>query len=553
MSFFLSGSERENLFWSVELPSGALRLSEALRIRLSQLNQALDHLEQLYDCLEPVSVTRLRRLLEEAETDTELGEVPLAFKDLTPATYACWLEPYYQQDQLAGVHAQMLPLLHTLQEVPSAENQRFQAVYQRGSIGIVMTDQLDRILDCNPAFSSMLGYQPAELTGRHMRALSHPADRSHEVPLIEQFQHQDVETRHLEKRYLCADGTYVWVEIALNLFHSPTGELSHIVRFVLNLSERKRLEAELRSARDQQSERLSLMFEHAPAAIAYLKGPEHVFEVTNAKYTELIGGKQVQGLKVREALPEIEGQGFFELLDGVLQSGEPFIGRAVPIRLDHGGESLEQAFLDFVYQPIPSAGGGFDSIMAVIFDVTELVMARQAAEAAQARAETSEQGLKTFIDNLPELAWTALPDGAVDYYNQRWYDYTGTTFEQMQGWGWDKVMDPQNLAAITSRWKHSLATGEPFEMEFTLRSADGTSRWFLTRVAPVRDAAGQIVRWFGTNTDIHDMKATQAMGVTLAEQSQDVQRLLLELRSDKQAADRQIAQLKTRISELEAR
>ena len=315
--------------------------------------------------------------------------------------------------------------------------------------------------------------------------------------------------------------------------------------------ERAAAEAALQAARDQQIARVGALFHHAPAAIAVVRGDEHVFEVANPRYGELIGRREVLGKRVREAFPELAGQGFYELLDGVRRTGEPYVGRAQRILLARGPDgAAEEAFLDFVYQPIPGASGGVDSILAVAFDVTELMQAKTEAERARKRAEASETGLKTFIDHLPELAWTARPDGHIDYYNRRWYDYTGMTFEDMQGWGWQRVHDPELLPAVVERWQHSLATGEPFEMEFTLRGADGLPRWFLTRVVAARDAAGKILRWFGTNTDIHEIKAAQALTVAMVEQSRDAQRMLLAMRADKDRAERRVAQLE---AELRAR
>ena len=172
---------------------------------------------------------------------------------------------------------------------------------------------------------------------------------------------------------------------------------------------------------------------------------------------------------VRAALPELEGQGLFELLDEVYGTGNPYIGRSQRVLLARRpGQPLEEAYFDFVYQPLRGPHGAVDTILVVAFEVTNLVVAKLDAEAARARAENSEQALKTFVDNLPELAWTARPDGHIDYYNRRWYEYTGTTFEEMQGWGWEKVHDPELLPQVVERWNQSLATGEPFEMEFTL-------------------------------------------------------------------------------------
>ncbi len=162
---------------------------------------------------------------------------------------------------------------------------------------------------------------------------------------------------------------------------------------------------------------------------------------------------------------------------------------------------------------------------------------------ARARAEVSEQSFRTFIDNLPELAWMALPDGSIDFYNRRWYEYTGTTFEEMQGWGWETVHDPEMLPLVLERWKRSLATGDPFEMEFPLRGKNQRLRWFLTRVNPLRDRTGKIVRWFGTNTDIDDIRAARALADEMAEQSRDTAMRLIELRAAKDIAEQRVAEL----------
>ena len=117
---------------------------------------------------------------------------------------------------------------------------------------------------------------------------------------------------------------------------------------------------------------------------------------------------------------------------------------------------------------------------------------------------------------MPQLAWTARADGFIDYYNPGWYAFTGTTPDEMEGWGWQSVHDPAFLPAVMERWPHSIATGQPFEMEFPLRRHDGSYRWFLTRIDPVLDDAGKVVRWVGINTDIDEQKrAIQQLDETL--------------------------------------
>jgi PAS domain S-box-containing protein len=122
-------------------------------------------------------------------------------------------------------------------------------------------------------------------------------------------------------------------------------------------------------------------------------------------------------------------------------------------------------------------------------------------------------------------------DGHVFWYNERWYEYTGTTFEQMEGWGWQSVFDPNVLPKVMERWQVSIATGEPFDMEFPLRGVDGTARMFLTRVVPLKDNNGRVVRWFGTNTDISERRRAE---VQLAEQAQELARSRLALEKQTQ-------------------
>ena len=211
-----------------------------------------------------------------------------------------------------------------------------------------------------------------------------------------------------------------------------------------------------------------------------------------------------------------------------------------------GALTLVHAESDRRYRPadLPVAEE-FARLAAIAVDNAMLF---ESNERARQRAEASEQAFRNFIENLPELAWTALPNGHIDYYNRRWYEYTGTTFEEMQGWGWEKVHDPALLPRVVERWKRSLATGEPFEMEFTLRGADGVPRWFLTRVAASRDSNGKIVRWFGTNTNVHDIKAAQALSQEMAAQSLEAQKMLLDLRAAKENAEKRVAELELQLA-----
>src|SRR5436309_10478935 len=130
-------------------------------------------------------------------------------------------------------------------------------------------------------------------------------------------------------------------------------------------------------------------------------------------------------------------------------------------------------------------------------------------QAARAESETRDQQFRTLADSIPQLAWMADHEGYIFWYNKRWYDYTGTALEEMEGWGWEKVHDPVELKRMSVTWRRALATGEPWDDTFPLRRHDGQMRWHLSRALPVRDDQGRVVRWFGSNTDITEQRAME--------------------------------------------
>src|SRR6266446_6600333 len=130
--------------------------------------------------------------------------------------------------------------------------------------------------------------------------------------------------------------------------------------------------------------------------------------------------------------------------------------------------------------------------------------------------------LQTVIDTVPSFLWTSFPDGSKEYLNKRWYEYTGLTLEQGKGWGWKVVVHPDDLDQLVREWRALLNAPKPGELQTRIRRYDGEFRWFLIRVVPQLDAEGNVVRWFGSNTDIEDRKRTEKK---LLEEERELRRI----------------------------
>ncbi|WP_221090916.1 PAS domain-containing protein [Deinococcus aquaedulcis] len=140
----------------------------------------------------------------------------------------------------------------------------------------------------------------------------------------------------------------------------------------------------------------------------------------------------------------------------------------------------------------------------------------EARRTVLAALRESEERFRELADHISQFAWTADASGAIGWYNKRWYDYTGTTLDEVRNWGWAQVHHPDHVDGVVQRFQQAIESGEPWEDTFPLRSRSGEYRWFLSRAVPIRDETGQIIRWFGTNTDVTAQRETQAQLAELA-------------------------------------
>ena len=242
------------------------------------------------------------------------------------------------------------------------------------------------------------------------------------------------------------------------------------------------------------SEIYEIIFDNAPDGILLADVENKNFYIGNKMICQMLG----------YSLEEIKNMGIMDIhaeedLPYVIEQFEKQSKKEIGIAKDLPVKRKDGSIFYADVNSVLIALSGKPYIAGIFRDTTE----RKKAELALLE---SEDRFRTLADNIPQLCWMADADGSTFWYNQRWYEYTGTTPEQMEGWGWQSVHDPGTLPQVLEQWKSSIATGKTFDMVFPLRGSDGVFRHFLTRVMPVFDQNGKVVRWFGTNTDVTERK-----------------------------------------------
>ncbi len=157
-----------------------------------------------------------------------------------------------------------------------------------------------------------------------------------------------------------------------------------------------------------------------------------------------------------------------------------------------------------------------------VVDIDFQKLVAKALREREAMLKDSERRFLALAEAIPVICWTADASGWIDWYNHRWHEYTGQTLEEAAGWGWQSAHHPDDFLEVMRKWPHSIATGEPFEMDFRIRRRDGVFRWFLTRAEPLRDETGKVVRWYGSQVDIDAQKQSLERMKRLAEAVQDI-------------------------------
>jgi PAS domain S-box-containing protein len=440
----------------------------------------------------------------------------------------CWLIRQLQTTQqtvLAGTQKQ--------QEL----RRRFQATFEQAAIGLAHVDLQGRWLRVNQKLCEIVGYTPEELLQRTFQDITYADDLATDLNYVEQILAGKITTYTLEKRYVCKDGSLVWINLTVSLVRDAAGAPQYFIAGVEDISDRKQIEVERIEllAREQQARtdaevqrsRLQTLLQEAPILVAIQCGPDHVYEFANPLYRQVLGDRPLLGKPVRQALPELEEQGFFEILDRVFATGETFVGNEFPAQLVGADGEVEERFFNFVYQPLLDFAGKVEGIITFAFEVTEQVQSRRRVEGLAAdlqyqrqALQVSEERYRSLVEATTQIIWNTNAEGNFVTPQPQWSAFTGQATEELWGWGWLEVVHPQDQASTSAAWVAAVATHQLYQVEHRLRRCDGEYRYMSVRAVPVLEEDGSIREWIGVHNDITDRKQAEAENAQLLQREQ---------------------------------
>jgi PAS domain S-box-containing protein len=423
----------------------------------------------------------------EEKRDDEIGELSQAFNRMTA--------------DLKKVTASKTDLEREMAERKQAEEELRQSrewlKITLRSIGdaVIAADASGRITFLNPVAVTLSGWPIKEALGQPVQNVFRIVDEQSGRPaenIVESVLREGFIVNLANHAALIArDGREIPIEDSAAPIRDGAGNIIGVVLVFHDVTEKRRTQEALKKS----EEHYRSLFDNMLNGYAYCrmlfeggKPRDFIYLNVNRAFETLTGLRDVIGKKVSEVIPGLRESDpeIFEIYGRVATTG-------VPARFETYVEALGMWFSISVYSPRKEH---FVAIFEVITEQKE----------AERALKESEERFRQMANSIPQLAWIAKGDGYIFWYNQRWYDYTGTTPDQMLGWGWQIVHDPEILPDVLKQWKDSIATGKPFDGVFPLRGADGRFRQFLTRVLPMKDTEGRIIQWFGTNTDITDRK-----------------------------------------------
>ncbi|WP_020471021.1 PAS domain-containing hybrid sensor histidine kinase/response regulator [Zavarzinella formosa] len=393
------------------------------------------------------------------------------------------------------------------QKQAEKDRARLAAIVESSEDAILSKSLNGIVLSWNTGAERLFGYRSDEAVGRHITLIIPPERLDEEADIIRRICRGE-RVEHFETVRVTKDGRRRDISLTISPLRDAEGHVVGASKVARDVTERKLAEAEnhrLNQEVEAERRRLADVFQSAPSFMCVLNGPEHVFERANDRYYELLGRGGIIGRPIREAIPEIAGQGFYEILDRVYQTGEPFTGRDMRVTLRRDGR-LEERILEFVYQPIFSPDGTVSGILVQGIDLTDRYRAEETLVRVTAESERRRRLYETILSATPDFVYVFSLDHRVLYANDSliamWGcgpdGHLGKTFLEIGYEPWHAEMHDREIDQVRE-------TKQPIRGEVPFTGTNGR-RIYDYIFVPVFGTEGEVEAVAGTTRDVTERR-----------------------------------------------
>ena len=409
------------------------------------------------------------------------------------------------KEELQSVNEELITVNHELKEKVeelSRANSDLNNLMTSTDLATIFLDRQLRVVRFTPRVVDTFNLLPADV-GRPISDITHKLRYDNLMPDAERV----LERLAVIEREIETDDARTFLA-RISPYRTLDDKISGVVLTLVDVTQVKRVEAELR-----ESEAKFRIFSDTAPALIWFNDAEGNNQYVNQRYLEFTGktAQEISGKRWQLILHPDDRDEVIATYEAAQREQRPYQHVTRARRADG-----EWRWIESYAQPLFDNNGVYLGHVGVSPDITD----RKNAEAA---GQASEERVRTIADNVPQLIWTNDGEGIANYFNKRWFNYTGLSYEESYGPGWQAVVHPDDAPAAIERWQRAFAKGEVFDAEYRLRGANGEYRWFLGRNVPLREN-GAVLSWFGSATDIEEHKQSQAS----LREAQEKFRLLVE-------------------------
>jgi PAS domain S-box-containing protein len=371
---------------------------------------------------------------------------------------------------------------------------KLQLATAASGLGMWFWDLINDKLEWKEECKALFGLAPdTEISYQLFLNTLHPEDRDRTDTAVRQALSNKTEY-NIEYRVIWSDGSLHWLAAKGRGFYNQNGEAVRMMGTVQDVSGRKQTEQALRNSENRLRKILDSLIIFAGIITTdgeVIEVNQTALDLASLQPEDILHKKFCETYWWSHS-PENKAK-----LEDAIQRA----AKGESVRYDLLARVGENKFIliDFSIVPVFNANGEIEYLIPSGIDVSD-------REASKQALKESEDELRLITEIIPQQIWTALPTGETDYINQRWQEYTGVALEQIKTHGWSSIVHPEDLPQVIQAWNDSIQTGKKYDLEARLRGEDETYRWFLGRARPLRNQAGKIIKWYGTNTDINLIK-----------------------------------------------